>query len=100
MEMNVKNRLSAQEALKHPWLNQFKYYKLDAKTAQAAIGNLSNFQNESKLKQAVLTFISGHMTTKRQQHELKKSFLQFDTNGDGLIQRNEFVVAYNTLYPD
>jgi len=40
------------------------------------------------------------MTTKRQQHELKKSFLQFDTNGDGLIQRNEFVVAYNTLYPD
>lgn len=42
-------------------------------------------QNESKLKQATLTFMSGHLSTKAQQKELRASFLLFDENGDGFI---------------
>jgi len=30
---------------------------------------------------------------------MKKTFTQFDENGDGLIQREEFVSAYKRLYP-
>mmetsp|Transcript_2401 Transcript_2401/g.3314 ORF Transcript_2401/g.3314 Transcript_2401/m.3314 type:complete len:103 (+) Transcript_2401:769-1077(+) len=30
---------------------------------------------------------------------MRKTFTQFDENGDGLIQRQEFVNAYKRLYP-
>lgn len=40
------------------------------------------------------------MTTKKEQLKLKKSFLMFDTNGDGMISREEFLEGYKTLYPD
>ena len=32
--------------------------------------------------------------------ELRNSFNQFDENGDGLIQREEFLKAYRTLHPN
>lgn len=30
---------------------------------------------------------------------MRKTFVQFDENGDGLIQINEFLAAYKKLYP-
>ena len=49
------------------------------------------------MQQAVLTFMANHMATKEDQIELKKTFLQFDENGDGLIQRHEFINGYKKL---
>lgn len=43
--------------------------------------------------------MSGHMATKKQQGELRKSFMQWDENGDGLIQRDEFVKGYCKMMP-
>ena len=43
--------------------------------------------------------MAGHLTTKAQQTELRKSFIQWDENGDGLIQRQEFINGYRKLYP-
>lgn len=36
------------------------------KLANKAINNLNAFKNESKLKQATLTFMAGHLATKAQ----------------------------------
>ena len=44
--------------------------------------------------------MSGHLATKKQNNELRISFNQFDENGDGLIQRDEFLRAYRLLHPD
>jgi len=44
--------------------------------------------------------MAGHLATKAQQKELKTSFNQFDENGDGLIQKEEFLRAYRRLYPN
>ncbi len=51
------------------------------------------------MKQATLTFMAGHLATKAQQQELRKTFNQFDENGDGLIQTQEFINGYSKLYP-
>ena len=44
--------------------------------------------------------MAGHLATKKQQQELRNSFNQFDENGDGLIQREEFLKAYRALHPE
>ena len=44
--------------------------------------------------------MAGHLATKQQQEELRKSFNQFDENGDGLIQKQEFINGYKKLFPD
>lgn len=43
--------------------------------------------------------MSGHLATKKQQTELRKSFMQWDENGDGLIQRSEFINGYIKMMP-
>lgn len=44
--------------------------------------------------------MSGHLATKKQHRELQSSFSQFDENGDGLIQRAEFLKAYRNQHPN
>lgn len=100
MEKNTNQRLSAVEALQHPWIKNKVKTTYNAELAKQAIGSLNSFKNESKLKQATLTFMSGHLATKKQQTELRKSFQQFDENGDGLIQRDEFVRGYLRMMKD
>jgi len=36
--------------------------------------NLGNFQNNSKMIQATMTFLTSHLVTKQQNAELKKTF--------------------------
>ena len=35
--------------------------------------------------------MAGHLSTKKQQKELRTGFNQIDTNGDGKISREEFL---------
>ena len=44
--------------------------------------------------------MAGHMATKTQQTELRKSFNQWDENGDGLIQKSEFINGFRKLHPN
>ena len=38
-----------------------------------------------------------HLSTKKMQTELRKAFNQWDENGDGLIQRHEFINGYKKI---
>ena len=40
-----------------------------------------------------------HLSTKKEQAELRKTFNQFDINGDGKIEEEEFINAYKKVYP-
>ena len=41
-----------------------------------------------------------HLATKQQLNQLRTTFLEFDENGDGLIQKDEFLRGYRRLYPN
>ena len=41
-----------------------------------------------------------HLATKQQLNTLKATFLEFDENGDGVIQKDEFLRGYRRLYPN
>jgi Ca2+-binding EF-hand superfamily protein len=40
-----------------------------------------------------------HLSTKAEQAELRKTFNQFDLNGDGKIELVEFIDSYKKVYP-
>jgi len=63
-----------------------------------SIAELQNFRADTKLRQASLTFMVSHLSTKRMQDDLRKSFNQWDENGDGLIQRHEFINGYQRIH--
>lgn len=40
-----------------------------------------------------------HLSSKKEQQALRNTFNQFDKNGDGKIERQEFIDAYKKIYP-
>lgn len=65
MQKDPIKRLTALAALQHPWITQKITNKFNPKHANKALQNLKAFQGESKMKQAVLTFMAGHLSTKK-----------------------------------
>jgi len=94
MEFDYNKRLSANEALDHPWIQKKVKSHFNAEMATAALSNLNNFTASEKLKQAAITFMTTHLATKQERMYLMQSFQQFDVNGDGKIELDEFVTAY------
>ena len=57
MERDTNKRLTATEALDHPWIHRKVKTDFDTDLAMQAISNLKTFNAEAKLKQATLTFM-------------------------------------------
>ena len=60
--MDVDKRPSAEEALNHPWIKEadkLMQNNVSPDEAKNALKNLTNFHNQSKLKQATYAFIVG-----------------------------------------
>lgn len=98
MEKDPAKRISAKDAIQHRWIQQKVKAKFDKQVAMNSIAELQNFRADTKLRQASLTFMVSHLSTKRMQDDLRKSFNQWDENGDGLIQRHEFINGYKRIH--
>jgi len=66
MEYDYTKRMSAKEALEHPWIQKKVKNRFNADMAAAAMSNLQNFAATEKLKQAAITFMTTHLATKEE----------------------------------
>ena len=58
MTYNPEERLSAEQALQHPWLTELATNQVDEALAMSALDNLSRFNSDVTLKQATYSFIA------------------------------------------
>ena len=98
LEVNVNKRLSAAEALQHPWFTKFNgkslYMNIDKDKVKIYLDRLVSFEINSKFQQMVLAFIVHNVPDTDETKDILKIFRLFDSNDDGRLTKEEL---YNGL---
>ena len=93
LEVRVDKRLSAKEALAHPWFTKFKakeiFNTLEQGRIKEYVDRLVSFKISSKFQQMILAFIAHNMNYNEECKEIKKLFCVFDTDNDGRLTKKE-----------
>ena len=93
LEVNVSNRLSAAEALKHPWFVKFDskrlYKNIEVNRVEMYIDRLMHYQINSKFQKMVLAFIVHNVPDSEETNNILKIFRQFNENDDGKLTKTE-----------
>lgn len=79
-------RLTANQALNHPWMKEDK--NLLSSNLKLNWNALKNFNNYDKLKKVALTYIASQLS-ENEITELGKLFKKIDKNGDGVLTIDE-----------
>ncbi|PHJ15709.1 calcium-dependent protein kinase cdpk9, partial [Cystoisospora suis] len=86
---NPKKRLSAQQALEHPWFQVMQSRRAQpSQLTQSVFEGLRNWQKQNRLKQAVLQLLAKELN-ETDILELRRKFEALDQKGDGTITIDE-----------
>lgn len=101
LEKDPEKRISAKDALLHPWIqNGHSQYLLTRTVTDSGIKNLLKFRFHAKLRHAVLEFIISHFCNSSEISELQQAFISMDLNGDGKLSPEEInLVCLLMNYP-
>jgi serine/threonine protein kinase len=81
IEKDPKKRLSAIEALQHPWLaNEQSQTAVDATQLEHVSKNLASFCQKSQFHKMIISILSSLKAQKRELTLLKNSFNKIDEN--------------------
>ena len=94
--MDPKKRISAQEALAHPWFKENRSKELfnrikDESTLRKMIHNLKMYKRDSIIQETALAYLVHNFPQMKDVVNACKLFNQIDTNGDGKINKQEFL---------
>jgi len=87
---NPEYRISALEALNHPWFAKYRDSK-NAPSLKSSIASLKTFNSTAKLKDAIRLFVATQIITNKDAKELSQNFQSFDLNGDGKVSKHELL---------
>ncbi|CAG9320382.1 unnamed protein product [Blepharisma stoltei] len=98
LTFDPERRISAREALAHPWLLNAARFRIDQAAARTALGNLKNFRTGQKLKKATLAYIASQLATKTEREEMVKLFESLDTDENGTVSRDELRHGFELIF--
>ncbi|KAL4446120.1 hypothetical protein ABPG74_021659 [Tetrahymena malaccensis] len=97
LQYDPKDRISATEAYAHPWiLSNVHVEPLDDKMMK----KLSQFAAKNKLRIAILNLMANQVLNTQDKNEMVKHFESLDTNGDGMLSKEELIEGYAKLLGD
>ena len=96
MIMDPKKRISAQEALNHPWFKENRSKELfnrikDESTLRKMIHNLKVYKRDSIIQETALAYLVHNFPQMKDVVNACKLFNQIDVNGDGKINKDELL---------
>ena len=99
LTFNPAERITAKDALMHPWFktaeftNSYKINSINAQSSQAMIKNLENYKSNNIIKCAVLAYLVHQNINIRECVNASKLFTEIDLNKDGKLEKNELEYA-------
>jgi len=92
--MEPEKRITAQEALMHPWFKEQKSKELfnqikDEATLRKLIANLKSYKRDSIIQETALAYLVHNFPQMKDVVNACKLFNQIDVNGDGKINQEE-----------
>ena len=103
LTMEPEKRISAEEALKHPWFKEFKSQEIynrinDRDTLKSLINNLKNYRRTSIIQETALAYLVHHFPQIKDVVNSCKLFNQIDKSGDGKITKEELLRGLGERY--
>ena len=97
LEKNIEKRLSAKEALNHPWFDKYGGRRLfcnfKPEDIKPYIENLFNYKYNSKLQELVIAFLEHNVSNNDETLIILKMFRHFNKAGDCKLTKNELTDA-------
>ncbi|OMJ78036.1 hypothetical protein SteCoe_22235 [Stentor coeruleus] len=87
LEIDSKERISAKDALKHPWILLH-----NSRSIAEPLPNSINANPKSKLVQGVLMYIITCLVKSCSKSSLAENFRSIDKNGNGIIEKDELTI--------
>ncbi len=99
--MDPKKRISAQEALAHPWFKDNKSKELfnqikDENTLKKLLSNLKSYRRDSIIQETALAYLVHNFPQMKDVVNACKLFSQIDLNGDGKVTQKELLKGLKT----
>ncbi|KAL4497962.1 hypothetical protein ABPG72_014819 [Tetrahymena utriculariae] len=90
-------RISAQQALKHPWF-EIQPLQVPQNLLKTKLNSMKTFTYQSKLQMATIQYVASHLLSQQEKEELSDLFIHLDTNKDGKLSKEEIFDGYKNLY--
>ena len=103
LTIDVDKRISAEEALNHPWFKENKSKQLfnnikDKRTIKDLIKNLKSYHRTSVIQETALAYLVHHFPHIKDVVNACKLFNKFDHSGDGKITKDELYKGLSKIY--
>lgn len=101
LHLDYTERISAEEALKHPWFQTIQ--SSDSKVSRnliEALNHLGCYASTSKLIDAIQGFIARQVVTHKETKDLVEVFRALDSNWDGKLSKDELFKYYKKSMPE
>ena len=96
---DVNKRISALDSMQDPWFKKFEAKETyNKKLAKNVLKNMKKFKKHRTLEKTIISFIINQLVKKEERQELEKQFKDWDTNGDGVLSKEEIINGYKKTY--
>ncbi len=102
-----KERIPAEECLKHPWIVEnlkgslkANKMKINSEAFTQPFENLRKFNAKQKLQQATIAFLVHHASSTDMVKDLRNIFKIIDKDGDGTLSYEEIKEGFKEYYKD
>jgi len=99
LTLDINKRISALDSMQEPWFKKFsEKSKYDKNLAKNILDNMKKFKKNRTLEKTIISFIINQLVRKDERNELEKQFKDWDTNGDGVLSKQEIINGYRKTY--